>query len=146
MPNMSDLPDNLNWRKAKRSMNNGNCAEIGSVGGAVMVRDTKDRQGAVLRYPAVSWLEFVREARKGRFDGLRLQPLTMANRSRARGCQVSRERARRIRIRSIRSLDLSKEHIFVKNVTAKWGLRIAWKRSLAVHLAAEIPDCRREPK
>jgi hypothetical protein len=65
-------PNGFEWRKAARSMNNGNCAEIGTVADAVLVRDSKDRAGVVLLYPAHSWLEFVREARMGRFDGLRL--------------------------------------------------------------------------
>lgn len=67
-----DGPDPLNWRKAHRSMNNGNCAEIGSFPGVVLVRDSQDREGSVLRYPDDSWLQFIREARMGRFDGLRL--------------------------------------------------------------------------
>lgn len=66
-------PFGSDWRKSSRSLNNGNCAEIGSGADVVLVRDSKDRAGAVLRYPADSWLEFVREARMGRFDGLRLQ-------------------------------------------------------------------------
>ena len=67
-----DGADRLNWRKAQRSINNGNCAEIGVLSGVVLVRDSKDKQGAVLRYSDDSWLQFVREARMGRFDGLRL--------------------------------------------------------------------------
>jgi hypothetical protein len=72
MPVSNNGLDRLNWRKALRSMNNGNCAEIGSVPGVVLVRDSKDKQGVVLRYRSDSWYQFVREARMGRFDGLRL--------------------------------------------------------------------------
>lgn len=54
-----------------RSMNNGNCAEVGAVPGMVLIRDSKDRQGAVLRCPSGSWLQFIYEARSGRFDVLR---------------------------------------------------------------------------
>jgi len=53
-------------------MNNGNCAEIGAAPGIVLVRDSKDRRGEILQYPNASWLEFVREARAGRFDALLL--------------------------------------------------------------------------
>jgi hypothetical protein len=63
--------DGSGWRKAVRSLNNGNCAEIGLSSDAILVRDSKNRKGVVLRYPSDSWLEFVREARMGRFDGLR---------------------------------------------------------------------------
>ena len=77
MSDISNVSSNLNWRKSKRSMNNGNCAEISSAGGVVMVRDTKDKQGAMLRYPAASWLGFIREARVGGFDRLRLQLLVV---------------------------------------------------------------------
>jgi hypothetical protein len=67
-----DGGDCQNWRKALRSMNNGNCAEIGAAPGIVLVRDSKDRRGEILQYPNASWLEFVREARAGRFDALLL--------------------------------------------------------------------------
>ena len=67
-----DGADRLNWRKAQRSINNGNCVEIGTASGAVLVRDSKDRHGAVLHYSNDSWLQFIHEARMGRFDRLRL--------------------------------------------------------------------------
>jgi hypothetical protein len=60
----------LNWRKAKRSMNNGNCAEVAAVIGMVAVRDSKDPQGPVLQYPVMSWHSFLAATRNGRFDGL----------------------------------------------------------------------------
>ena len=70
-----DGGDCQNWRKALRSMNNGNCAEIGATPGMVLVRDSKDRWGEVLQYSNASWLEFVREAKAGHFDVLRLWPI-----------------------------------------------------------------------
>jgi hypothetical protein len=63
--------EDLNWRKAKRSMNNGNCAEVATTKGIVAVRDSKDPQGPVLRYPASSWGSFLAAARMGSFDKLR---------------------------------------------------------------------------
>jgi Domain of unknown function (DUF397) len=36
-----DERERLNWRKAKRSMNNGNCAEVATEVGVVAVRDSK---------------------------------------------------------------------------------------------------------
>lgn len=61
----------LDWRKAIRSMNNGACAEVASIAGIVAVRDSKDPEGPVMRYPAPSWRSFLAAARMGNFDGLR---------------------------------------------------------------------------
>jgi Domain of unknown function (DUF397) len=66
-----DGREHLEWRKAKRSMNNGNCAEVAAVIGAIAVRDSKDPQGPVLQYPVMSWRSFLTAARNGRFDALR---------------------------------------------------------------------------
>lgn len=63
--------EGLNWRKARRSMNNGNCAEVATANGIVAVRDSKDPQGPILRYPASSWGSFLAAARMGSFDKLR---------------------------------------------------------------------------
>jgi hypothetical protein len=62
---------NLNWRKAKRSMNNGNCTEVATAAGMVAVRDSKDPQGPVLLYSPASWASFLNAASNGRFDSLR---------------------------------------------------------------------------
>jgi hypothetical protein len=71
MPLSYDGQEILNWRKAKRSMNNGNCAEVATAPGVVAVRDSKDPQGSVLRYPVSSWHSFLALARTGFFDALR---------------------------------------------------------------------------
>lgn len=47
------------WRKATYSNNGGaDCVEAGHVPGAVLVRDTTDRDGAVLTVPADAWRRF----------------------------------------------------------------------------------------
>jgi hypothetical protein len=46
------------WRKSKRSMANGNCPEVASEAGTVLVRDSRDEAGAVLRFPAEAWRAF----------------------------------------------------------------------------------------
>jgi hypothetical protein len=66
-----DGREHLDWRKAKRSMNNGNCAEVATLIGIVAVRDSKDPQGPVLQYPVMSWRSFLTAARNGGFDALR---------------------------------------------------------------------------
>jgi Domain of unknown function (DUF397) len=56
--------DQLNpcWRKASYSGNGANCVEAGSVPGAVLVRDTQDRQrGPVLRFSPDAWRRFTVE-------------------------------------------------------------------------------------
>jgi hypothetical protein len=70
---MKDAPpkinnSDLNWRKSARSVAGGNCTEIAAAAGFVVVRDSMDPDTRVLRYPASSWVSFVRAARTGRFD------------------------------------------------------------------------------
>ena len=52
----------LTWRKARRSMNNGNCVEIAPADGRIMVRDSMQQDGPVLEYPAAAWRTFIAEA------------------------------------------------------------------------------------
>jgi len=58
----------LDWRKAKRSMNNGNCAEVATTKVGVAVRDSKDPQGPILKYTVMAWRSFLTAARNGKFD------------------------------------------------------------------------------
>lgn len=71
MPLSYDGRVGLNWRKARRSMNGGNCTEVAAAAGIVAVRDSKDRDGLVLQYPAGSWRSFLAAARRGDFDATR---------------------------------------------------------------------------
>jgi hypothetical protein len=57
-----------NWRKATYSIANGDCAELASVAGIVLVRDTKDRSGRILSYPSDSWRSFICKVRMGAYD------------------------------------------------------------------------------
>jgi Domain of unknown function (DUF397) len=48
-----------NWRKATYSgSGGGGCVEVASTAPVVLVRDTTDRGGAVLRVPASAWQAF----------------------------------------------------------------------------------------
>jgi len=74
----------VGWFKSSRSVSNGNCVEIKfrtssrSSGGEcvevaacvheVLVRDSKDRGGPVLRFTPAEWKAFVDGARDGEFD------------------------------------------------------------------------------
>ncbi|MGH7487496.1 MAG: DUF397 domain-containing protein [bacterium] len=50
--------DPLNWRKASYSASNGgDCVEVGQAD-RVLVRDTKDRAGPVLRFTPDAWRRF----------------------------------------------------------------------------------------
>ena len=51
------------WRVSSFSGTNGNCTEVASGNGAVLVRDTVDRDGATLCIPAAAWQEFVQRVR-----------------------------------------------------------------------------------
>jgi hypothetical protein len=53
-----DTVDGALWRTSSYSGTNGNCVEAGGTADAVLVRDTKDRAGAVLRVPAGAWESF----------------------------------------------------------------------------------------
>jgi hypothetical protein len=61
----------LNWRKAKRSMSNGNCVEVASLAGSVKIRDSKDPYGPILNYSAGTWGSFILDAIAGKFDVFR---------------------------------------------------------------------------
>ncbi len=58
----------LQWRKARRSANNGACVEVAPSNGKILVRDSKDRDGHVMGYPGHSWRAFVTGAKVGLFD------------------------------------------------------------------------------
>jgi hypothetical protein len=62
----------LQWRKARRSIGNGACVEVAPAGGQVLVRDSQDRNGALIQYPERSWRAFVANAKSGRRDRDRL--------------------------------------------------------------------------
>jgi hypothetical protein len=52
------------WRKSTYSAdNNGDCVEVGGSGPVVVVRDTKDRAGAVLAFGADAWARFAAAVR-----------------------------------------------------------------------------------
>lgn len=54
-----------NWRKASYSNGSGNCVEVADATGAVLVRDTGDRDGGTLRFSAEAWRRLVASVRAG---------------------------------------------------------------------------------
>ena len=53
----------VTWHKSSRSTDKANCVEVAFSGPVVGVRDTKDRDGAVLAFPAKRWSDFVGKLR-----------------------------------------------------------------------------------
>ena len=59
----------LKWRKASYSSNGGGeCVEVGEAWRGVLVRDTKDRAGAVLRFSPDEWRWFVDRVKRSLAD------------------------------------------------------------------------------
>ena len=56
--------DALNWRKASYSASNGGCVEVGGDPDAVLVRDTQDRTGPVLRFSPGAWRRFAGQVKR----------------------------------------------------------------------------------
>jgi Domain of unknown function (DUF397) len=54
----------LTWRKARRSMNNGDCLEMTSANGRIFIRDSKNPCGPVLEYTVAVWCNFLAEAKQ----------------------------------------------------------------------------------
>jgi hypothetical protein len=59
----------LSWIKSSFSFANGNCVEVASLPeGGVGVRDSKDREGAILRFAPDEWRAFLGGVHNGEFD------------------------------------------------------------------------------
>jgi hypothetical protein len=57
------------WRKSTRSGNYSDaCVEVAFAGGAVAMRDSKDRSGPVLVFTPAEWQAFVAGTKDGEFD------------------------------------------------------------------------------
>jgi Domain of unknown function (DUF397) len=56
------------WRKARRSMGNGECVEVAPTAGRLLVRDSKIPNSATLAYPVSAWQLFVASTKAGKFD------------------------------------------------------------------------------
>jgi len=57
------------WVKSSLSFANGNCVEVSDQpGGAVGVRNSREREGPVLRFTPDEWQAFLGGVRNGEFD------------------------------------------------------------------------------
>ena len=52
----------IEWRKSSVSSTNG-CVEVGAIGRSVLIRDSADRDGPVLRFPSAAWSAFLERQR-----------------------------------------------------------------------------------
>ena len=60
--------EGLSWFKSQRSGNANNCLEVAFHEGDVLVRDSKDRSGPMLRFTSGEWDAFLHGAKNGEFD------------------------------------------------------------------------------
>jgi hypothetical protein len=57
--------ESLNWRKASYSAaNGGGCVEVADHSNRVLVRDTQDRTGPVLRVTPAAWRRFADQVKR----------------------------------------------------------------------------------
>jgi uncharacterized protein DUF397 len=64
-----NLDSGLKWVKSSLSFANGNCVEIASLpDGQIGVRNSRDPEGAVLRFTSDEWHAFIGGAHNGEFD------------------------------------------------------------------------------
>jgi hypothetical protein len=64
----SEVPGFL-WVKSSLSLANGNCVEVASLPGhEIGVRNSRDAQGAMLRFTPDEWHAFLGGVRNGEFD------------------------------------------------------------------------------
>lgn len=68
--NSAEKPDSgYDWVKSSLSFSNGNCVEVANLPhGEIGVRNSRDAQGAVLRFTPDEWHAFLGGVRNGEFD------------------------------------------------------------------------------
>jgi hypothetical protein len=66
-PERAGKDNGLAWRKSSASGNSG-CVEVATTDHEILVRDSKDRSGAVLRFTSLEWVAFLAGVRMGEFD------------------------------------------------------------------------------
>ncbi len=63
--------EGLRWRKSTASTGNGECVELAALpDGRVAVRDSKDPDGAILRFTRAEMRAWLHGVRAGEFDDL----------------------------------------------------------------------------
>ena len=57
-----------NWRKSRYSGNGGNCVEVAGHDNRVLVRDTTNRAGVMLRFFPDAWRRFAEQVKRSLTD------------------------------------------------------------------------------
>ena len=70
MPARPDRYPASAWRRSRASADQGTCVEIRVRRSFVQVRDSRDKNSAVLEIPFDAWVELMRRIRKGGLDGI----------------------------------------------------------------------------
>jgi Domain of unknown function (DUF397) len=55
----------LAWRKSRASGPDAGCVEVADMDSLVLVRDSHDRSGSVLKFPAGRWSELLQRIKNG---------------------------------------------------------------------------------
>jgi hypothetical protein len=63
MPSRQSRHSTLNWRSSRYSGKIGDCVEIASEDGSVLVRDSRQRSGPVLQFSPDLWSSFMKRLR-----------------------------------------------------------------------------------
>jgi hypothetical protein len=63
MPLSESAIDQLNWRKSRRSLGNGECVEVAATRLGVAVRDSKNPRHASISYTPEAWRNFIEGAK-----------------------------------------------------------------------------------
>lgn len=68
MPARQDRYPATTWRKSSASADQGACVEISAHTSFVLVRDSQNKEDAVLTIPSGPWRELMRRIRNGQLD------------------------------------------------------------------------------
>jgi hypothetical protein len=63
MTTQEDQDSPLRWRKSSASGGNGACIEVAKSGSSILVRDSRARSGAILRFTPGQWYGLVRRTK-----------------------------------------------------------------------------------